>query len=680
MSIFTFPGTVKFTPFPIKSTSCVAGVVGKLLLSALLVGSSASAIAGVKVAFTGDQGHDDNARAVLNMIANEGTDLLLIQGDLGYDPNAHDSWESNLNSALGSNFPVLSVVGNHENYDWPEYHRLINSRIDRAGELSCSGNPGVKAHCKFRNIEIVQVSPGITEVDGVKPEDNYDGYIKDSFSGQSDKWRICSWHKNQKDLQTGNKGNSTGWDEYRACLNAGAIVAVAHEHAYSRTHLLSSFENRTVVHRNSDMTIEPGRSFMFVSGLGGKSIREQSRGGDWWASIYTASQGATHGALFCDFESQTARCYCKAINGSVIDEFTLRLNSGTTGSNVDVNTILSDSGQNTENSQTSATTQSSISIPSVFERTDVEEFRWIDRNENGDVGNVWISPACADTLGGTEYSGTWDDLVAHAPAIDSITSPCNNSVQAAESQNTSSQNLNVANGYVFERTDKNEFRWIANTPRGAVGSVRIDSICAQSLGGAKASGDWFRLMEIAPEMDALADPCGDQRRASFAAASTAAAAPAQSALAQGYVFERTDKDELRWVAPTASGELGSVRINKVCGSNLGGQTVKGDWFRLLELAPKVDQAEHPCDIEDQPKQSVSVGNGTSGSAASGGYVYKRTDIDEYRWIATNDDGKMGSIWIDRDCARSLGDATAYGDWFELQRVAPAFDSLRNPCN
>ena len=67
------------------------------------------------------------------------------------------------------------------------------------------------------------------------------------------------------------------------------------------------------------------RSFMFVSGLGGRSIRSQSHDGDWWASVYTASQGANHEALFCDFERNTAQCYFKAIDGSVPDQSTLRL-------------------------------------------------------------------------------------------------------------------------------------------------------------------------------------------------------------------------------------------------------------------------------------------------------------------------------------------------------------------
>lgn len=280
--------------------------------------------AGTKVAFIGDQGINENAQAVLTMIAEEGTDLVLIQGDLGYLDNAANQWEQNLTDALGENFPVLSVAGNHEDKEWPIYHQHIQNRVWRNNGLDCTGNPGVKATCSFDNLDIVQVSPGIFEIEGIDPQDGYSEYI-DSFLASSDKrWKICSWHKNQNAMQTGTKVNGTGWDVYNSCLDAGALVATAHEHVYSRTYLMSSFEEQTVVHRDSTMTLEPGRSFAFVSGMGGFDVRDQDQGGDWWASIYTSTQGATHGALFCDFEDTTASCYFKAVNGAEPDRFELR--------------------------------------------------------------------------------------------------------------------------------------------------------------------------------------------------------------------------------------------------------------------------------------------------------------------------------------------------------------------
>ena len=298
-----------------------------LLVTSLFYSGSLTA-APVKVAFTGDQGAGEGARAVLSLIASEGADLLLIQGDLGYDDGKASIWEENLTQALGANFPVLTLVGNHENFEWPLYKPLIQQRIDRVDGLSCSGDTGVKAVCRYENIEIVQVAPGIDEVEGVDGQANYTDFITSSFAESTAPWRICAWHKNQNKMQTGQKSDATGWGVYDACLDAGAMIAIAHEHAYSRSYLLSDFKDQTIVHKNSDMTLEPGKSFAFVSGLGGHEVRPQVQGGDWWASIYTASQGATHGALFCTFEETTADCYFKAIDGAVPDQFTLKTRLG----------------------------------------------------------------------------------------------------------------------------------------------------------------------------------------------------------------------------------------------------------------------------------------------------------------------------------------------------------------
>lgn len=119
-----------------------------LLLSALLFIGSLAEAAPVKIAFTGDQGVGEDAKAVLSLIASEGTDLLMIQGDLGYDDGTATTWEANISDALGADFPVLTLVGNHENYEWPIYQRLIQQRIDRAEGLKCTGQVGVKAFCR----------------------------------------------------------------------------------------------------------------------------------------------------------------------------------------------------------------------------------------------------------------------------------------------------------------------------------------------------------------------------------------------------------------------------------------------------------------------------------------------------------------------------------------------------
>jgi hypothetical protein len=86
--------------------------------------------------------------------------------------------------------------------------------------------------------------------------------------------------------------------------------------------------------------VAPGATFVFVSGLGGKSIRDQKRclpttfpygcNGEW-ASIYTSNQGAIPGALFIQFhvngDPNMARGYFKNVNGAIVDQFTITVQS-----------------------------------------------------------------------------------------------------------------------------------------------------------------------------------------------------------------------------------------------------------------------------------------------------------------------------------------------------------------
>ncbi|MGQ7846482.1 metallophosphoesterase [Granulosicoccus sp. 3-233] len=481
-----------------SSLSRILAPVVQMTLTASLLFASVAHSASLKVAFIGDQGVGEHAESVLSLIASEGTDLLLIQGDLGYKENTANTWEAHLNNHLGSDFPVLTLVGNHENFEWPLYQRLIQRRIDRISGLSCSGNTGVKAKCQYGNVEVVQVAPGISEVSGISADDGYADFIRSSFAGSSDRWRICSWHKPHRMMQTGSKNGPSQWDTYDACLDAGAMIALAHEHAYSRTYLLSDFSQQTVVHTGSEMALQPGQSFAFVSGLGGREVRSQARGGDYFASIYTADQGAKAGALFCDFEDKTADCYFKAINGAVPDQFSL--------------TRSGSASQDAQTEPVSAPPPTISEIPSgnsdgyVFSRSDKTEYRWIARNANGEMGSTWIDQSCAAALGGSTATGDWGDLMRHAPAFDTLDYPCNNTTTATSSSDSTTGN-DSTNGFVFSRTDKTEYRWIDRNASGELGSIWIDRACADDMGGVSESGDWKDLMNRAPGFDTIASPC-----------------------------------------------------------------------------------------------------------------------------------------------------------------------------
>jgi Calcineurin-like phosphoesterase len=287
---------------------------------------AAGALQPVTVAFIGDQGLTKEARAVLQMIKAEDADLVLHLGDLDYedDPIA---WDAMITAVLGTDFPIFVAVGNHDDrwYGPRGYQDRLKERLSRSPDATCSGDLGVQSVCTFRGLFFILSGIGTIPEGPNHPE--HVNYLRDQLARSDAIWSICAWHKNQSAMQVGSKEDEVGWQPYEVCREGGAIVATAHEHSYSRTHLLDDFEAQSVASDSDSLVIDEGASFAFVSGLGGHSIRDQEQGGPWWASIYTSEQGANFGALFCEFfadgEPDRATCYFKDIEGNVPDRFEL---------------------------------------------------------------------------------------------------------------------------------------------------------------------------------------------------------------------------------------------------------------------------------------------------------------------------------------------------------------------
>jgi len=314
-------------------------VVAALALSAAIVfdaplGAQSDVPVDFTIAFIGDQGLGPNAQAVLTLIRNEGAAAVLHSGDFDYqdDPKA---WDDQISGILGSDFPYFASVGNHDAamFRGPGgYQELLAARMHRLG-IAWRGDLGVQSSFRYRGIFFVLTAPGIFgSGDGL-----YDLFVANELAADSSTWRISSWHKDMRLMQVGGKGDETGWGVYEQSRRGGAIIATAHEHSYSRTYLLSSCQDQTVASTATTLVLsqddpstpaDEGRSFVFVSGLGGKSIRDQQLSGPWWASIYTSTQGATYGALFGVFDYRgdpgLAHFYFKDIGGRVADEFFVR--------------------------------------------------------------------------------------------------------------------------------------------------------------------------------------------------------------------------------------------------------------------------------------------------------------------------------------------------------------------
>ncbi|MGE5783010.1 MAG: hypothetical protein ACM3ZE_00400, partial [Myxococcales bacterium] len=160
-------------------------------------------------------------------------------------------------------------------------------------------------------------------------------------------WSVCLWHKNQNDMQIGTKSDEVGWEAYKECMREGAVIITGHEHSYSRTLALTDVGNAAGGHGKvgsyDTLDLAAGKTLVFVSGLGGKSVRDYdaaSHSDDtWWAAQYAANRwmksgvvqngtGAL-GALFIRFhvdgDPKLARGYFKDVNGRIADEFTIRL-------------------------------------------------------------------------------------------------------------------------------------------------------------------------------------------------------------------------------------------------------------------------------------------------------------------------------------------------------------------
>ena len=284
-----------------------------------------------KVAFLGDQGSNTNSEAVLQLIATENADMALHQGDFDYGDNP-TFWNNQINAFLGPSFPYFASVGNHDVAQWSGYQQKLQERLALIPGAVCTGDLGVNSSCHYQGLFFILSGVGTLG-------SGHETYIQNELAADDSIWSICSWHKNQNAMQVGGKNDEVGWGAYEACRQGGAIIATAHEHSYERTKTLTSTTNQVIDPAWTDpneVRVAEGSTFAFVSGLGGQSIRDQLRCTptsypygcvDEWASIYTSSQGAQPGALFCEFnvngQADKATCYFKNISGQTIDSFNI---------------------------------------------------------------------------------------------------------------------------------------------------------------------------------------------------------------------------------------------------------------------------------------------------------------------------------------------------------------------
>ncbi|MFQ3247436.1 MAG: hypothetical protein ACI9SP_004092 [Arenicella sp.] len=294
---------------------------------------------GVKIAFIGDTSTSGNFQQVLNLIKSEGAELTIVAGDTSYGSQAPSTWNNMVVNTLGSNDPALVANGNHD-YGDNDVSQIIGFGQQRLGGQSavqCEGSYAEQMTCNYKGMYFVLSSIG----SGGGSTSSHEAYINQQLQNAPDnQWRICVWHKNQKDMQVGNKGDEVGWNAYEICRDHGAMISTGHQHVYARTHLLSNMENQTIADTSSTMTLTDGRTISFVSGLGGVGIRsgepyKNSAGQDYWGKWYTSTNGAKYGAMFGTFYESHADFYFKSIDNQVMDSFTVLKGYGTPATGTD---------------------------------------------------------------------------------------------------------------------------------------------------------------------------------------------------------------------------------------------------------------------------------------------------------------------------------------------------------
>ncbi len=291
------------------------------------------------VALVGDMGTGSNPKAVYQRVLDEGADFLIILGDYDY-ADSPTTFFKDMNAVLGDGFPVFGVIGNHDVSAWGGYQAKFKERLAKIPGAVCSGDLGAASSCTYRGLHFV-----LSGVGTIGTKAKQEAYLKDALAADDSLWSLCLWHKNQRDLQAGDKGDEVGWEAFKICQQDGSPVMMGHEHSYARTRALTDIGNKANGHGAIGMPelieLAPGRTFTTVSGLGGKAIRAYEpslhKADTWWATLYASNyfrqngvekklvDGADHGVLFMRFtvdgDPKAAHGYLKSVGGEIIDEF-----------------------------------------------------------------------------------------------------------------------------------------------------------------------------------------------------------------------------------------------------------------------------------------------------------------------------------------------------------------------
>jgi predicted phosphodiesterase len=279
-----------------------------------------------KVAFFGDSGNGAGFQQVLDLVKRQQAEMVFHLGDFAYDESnqaAPDIWQKRIDRSLGERFPYFLISGNHDLSQWPKYQKFFADHLKEHSPAICQGQQGpqdlgIKSTCSYRDIFAVLSGIGVVG-------SNHEAYLEESLrKNAAMPWKLCLWHKNQRDMQGGDKPDEVGWRAYQICQEHGAMIISGHEHSYARTRTLTALGDSAAAHGAAgpfhEIQLAPGKTFVACSGLGGASRRPWNcalHGKQrWWASVF-----ATNYTLINGKQSEGGKCEQIAIDSNQDAEF-----------------------------------------------------------------------------------------------------------------------------------------------------------------------------------------------------------------------------------------------------------------------------------------------------------------------------------------------------------------------
>ncbi len=299
----------------------VAAIVALPLLALLLQVPTAGAAAEVHLVAAGDFGARAATNTVLTQIADQNPDAALALGDLSYqDVPTEYAWCDYVKQRVGEGFPFQLIAGNHESLD------VNDGDINDFSACLPNQIPGVEGiygreysmdlPAGTPLVRVINASPGLTFEDGrwdyAEGDDHYDWVASAIDEGRADgaTWIVVTAHI--PCLTVGVHPCPGERDFYRLLLAKDVdLVLHGHEHAYMRTHQLTSgtpscpdvtgtgFDADCVV--DSDDTYFQGQGTVFATvGTGGTPLRDvnaTSPQADYFAAISGANLDPAYGLL-----------------------------------------------------------------------------------------------------------------------------------------------------------------------------------------------------------------------------------------------------------------------------------------------------------------------------------------------------------------------------------------------